>query len=559
MTLTKKQLPIIRPEYIFPLLAAASLSISCILISNKKYFWNDELYSYYLLADQSFVHMLIAFHDRINNTPFLYFLTGWIWAKIFGSTELSLRLFSSLGFCVALTVTWIVLRRTYDFASTTIGVLLVFCTSELVLSQNVEARMYGLFLAFSALGVYQYDLLNRDLHNANLKSIKRKTWLNTIIHTAIIHTHLLGIFYSGAILLAQLFRDKYFKVFRSKIYFSIILSWISLFFYLPSFLNQASVGYPRSWIPTPTRQDLFTFLNAPSPSFLGLTTLTLIILLVGLKVLISHHRTKVGSSPIQLNLEKQNSEFSLLIVAYSFLTVPILVWFLSKIIKPIFIDRYMMPTILSWAILFVFLFSRTIFLNHVDHPQPEKFGFCSKVFNGNVFALLISATFLLYPFRYAADFPGQQRPGLNDGKYGYSDLPIVTQFSHDFTQRFHYSPQHSRYFFILDWEAALDEGSGLFTPQEYKHLDALKHNYPQYFSNHIVQSQEFLQANNHFLVLDSPYYDAKCGLQRTWENISCPQWLEKRILSNSNFRIKSLGLADSERILLLVENVSNRT
>jgi len=35
-------------EYVVPALAITSLVISCIIISSKKFFWNDELYSYYL-------------------------------------------------------------------------------------------------------------------------------------------------------------------------------------------------------------------------------------------------------------------------------------------------------------------------------------------------------------------------------------------------------------------------------------------------------------------------------------------------------------------------------
>ena len=120
-------------EYVVPALAITSLVISCIIISSKKFFWNDELYSYYFLADQSFTHMLGAFHDKINNTPPLYFLLGWLWARVFGSTELSLRLFSSLGMCIACVTVWITLRRTYSFWSASIGVLSIFCTSSLIL------------------------------------------------------------------------------------------------------------------------------------------------------------------------------------------------------------------------------------------------------------------------------------------------------------------------------------------------------------------------------------------------------------------------------------------
>src|ERR1700745_2801257 len=116
-------------EYAVPALATVSLVISCIVFSAKKYFVNDELLSYYLLSDKSFLHMLSAFHDKINAGPPLYFLVGWIWARIFGASELSLRLISCIGMSAALWLIWATLRRTYGFWSTSICGFFVFCSS----------------------------------------------------------------------------------------------------------------------------------------------------------------------------------------------------------------------------------------------------------------------------------------------------------------------------------------------------------------------------------------------------------------------------------------------
>jgi uncharacterized membrane protein len=102
-------------DYAIPAIAVASLIASCIIVSSKKYFWIDELETYLLVGDHSFRHMMIAFGDKFTNVPPLYFVLGWLWARAFGVTELSLRLFSSLGMCVAFVVTWITLRRNYRF------------------------------------------------------------------------------------------------------------------------------------------------------------------------------------------------------------------------------------------------------------------------------------------------------------------------------------------------------------------------------------------------------------------------------------------------------------
>jgi hypothetical protein len=252
--------------------------------------------------------------------------------------------------------------------------------------------------------------------------------------------------------------------------------------------------------------------------------------------------------------QSHKAEISLLLFAYSFLAVPIFVWFLSRTIKPIFIDRYMIPTTLSWSILLAYFLSRIIFSGYSKKTQSLKSSnLLFKEITRKTIILVTIVLILLNPLKISISTSKEQLPGFNDSKYGYENLPIVTQFSHDFVTRFFYSPQRNRYFFILDWDAALDNASGLFPPQEYKHLDALKRNYSKYFLNHIIQSKNFLKAHPMFLVLDYLDYHKKCSLERKHKNFHCPQWLEKRILSNSRYKVTELGEIDENRKLLLVE------
>lgn len=149
-------------QYIIPVLAILSFTLSCIIISAKKYYWNDEFYSYYLLSDQTFWHMLSAFSDKINTAPPLYFILGWIWEKIFGSSELSLRLMSSIGISSGFLILWIMLRRTFDFFSVSLATLYVFCLSGVILDQNSEARMYGLYLLISSIVLILFDSVTKN-------------------------------------------------------------------------------------------------------------------------------------------------------------------------------------------------------------------------------------------------------------------------------------------------------------------------------------------------------------------------------------------------------------
>src|SRR2546429_9273398 len=117
MAIKKDALIKLNWEYIVPILAMILLLTSCVIISNKKFIHNDEVLSFYLLDDRSLPHMLVAWSDKFNQAPPLFFMLGWLWDKIFGSTLLSLRLFSSVSFGIACIVVWTVVRRTYDFWS----------------------------------------------------------------------------------------------------------------------------------------------------------------------------------------------------------------------------------------------------------------------------------------------------------------------------------------------------------------------------------------------------------------------------------------------------------
>jgi hypothetical protein len=549
-------------EYIFLLLISVALILSCIIISSKKYYWNDELYSYYFLSDQSFSHMLAAFNDKINNTPILYFLVGWVWARVFGSTELSLRLFSCLGFCIAAIVLWVTLRRTYPPLSSALGLLTVFCTSDIILEQNAEARMYGLFLAVCSLGILQFDTLNRSEQES-----RSNLMCNVFIHAAIVNTHLFGIFYSGAIFLTQLIWDTYRKIFRTRIYLSIILGCLSLVFYIPTFLKQADAGKPRSWIPSPTLNDLTQLLNLSSPSFFQARVLSWIILASCILLLLNSFRLN-NTQPKYQSLQNQQAvhkelEPPLLLLALSFLLVPIFVWLLSKTIKPIFVERYLIPSCLSWIILITSASSRLILEPQLRSilKNLKKSSLSEILANlGNLtLCTILIAYLLLQPIQASKRYSTQELPGSYLDEYGYEDLPIAVQSSHNFLQIFHYVSEKSRYFFILDWEAAVDENSGLFPPQEYKHLDALKRVYPEKFNNNIIQSDNFLQKYNRFLVLDKQDYEKKCssqGFVGGWENVHCPQWLEMRILSNPVYQVQP-RIKKERETLLLVERINS--
>src|SRR4051812_41834418 len=98
---------------LIPILGCVSLIISALLVAQKKRLSNDEILSLVLFQDPSFSHMLSAWGDTFNQAPPLYFVLGWVWDKALGSSDITLRLFSSLCLCLALLCTWRALYRVW--------------------------------------------------------------------------------------------------------------------------------------------------------------------------------------------------------------------------------------------------------------------------------------------------------------------------------------------------------------------------------------------------------------------------------------------------------------
>jgi hypothetical protein len=533
-------------------LPVASLIISCAIVSSKKPFWFDELFSYYFLSDPSFSHMLTAFHDKINNTPILYFFLGWFWDKIFGSSELSYRLFSSITFCAALISVWTTLRRRYNFWPTTIGTLAVFCTSSVILNQNAEARMYGLFLVVTALAFRCYDNFHRK-QNPTFKGLV----INAGIHIAIIHTHLFGPFYSGAILVALMLADRYLKVWRPKIYLSIVLSWLTFLLYLPSFLIQADVGKPRTWLLTPGLQDLIDFYNLSV--FVNSTTFAFLLLVSGLHLV---YKQRFANGPGLATRESSNTDSNVPAVLFAcvFFVVPVFVWIFSRTVKAIFWDRYMIPSALGVIILLADVTSRLISTRVVDDTfRKNKVGKAIRFLM--IPAGLIGLAFYLLwqPIRFAKYYEGSAFVFEDPVKGGLPDVPIVVQNSSPFVMQNFYSPQRDKYFYILDWEAAVNKHSGTSTPGVFKHFTALKKLYPERFGKNILTTVEFLAKYDRFIVVTDGSDTLKCpenpiglALARRWFGaLACPQWVAMRLRNNPAYKLTYLTQTDYVTYLLV--------
>jgi len=528
------------------LLMPLLLGLSCVLISRKKFFDNDELYSYYLLSDPSFRHMWQSFNDSINNSPPLYFAVGWIWAALFGSGETSLRLFSSLPMSFALLVMWRVLSGPFGNWASIIGLGLAFCTPTVVLGENATARPYGLFLACAALCVAA--IARNELQLVSSRSF----FINAVSFALLVQSHLFGTIYAAALMAAQVLIDIRRGRLRPFIYIAMAAGVATFALYLPVFFNQAENGIPRAWIPPAFLQDLLQFYASIAPSGLPLldshsgSTLWIVMVIAGSLVAVLWPCR-------QERAEVWRRQQHLLTVAWALLLVPIAVWFASWAMKPLFFNRYMIPSVLGLAILYAAASCR--FLRPMLSSADRRVRFRTRAAAGAL-AALVGVT----PLVWAQRFPAVPTPGSGDQQYGFDALPIVVPFSHAYLQRLHYSPNRGRYYFLLDWTTAVDPASGDFAPQEYKELSALKRQYSSQFTT-VVDHSVFFSLHPRFLVLRSLRSPHTCHVPLSyaekWSNFHCWQVYDRRIAWDPRFRTTRLGPVDGEYELLLEERNEN--
>jgi hypothetical protein len=520
-------------EWLLPLGGVVCLTLCCVITSWKREFWNDELYSWHLLADPSFSHMLSAFGDAINNTPATYFLAGWSWAQLFGASELSLRLFSSIGFSIALLLFWSILRRVYGLWPTFIGCVAVFLTSQTVIMQNAEGRMYGLYAALAAAALLQYQRLT-DAPRIGVWSLLGVAAL----HAALVNTHLFGLFYSLAILAAFVSIDLARKRRRPGLYAAVVAGQLSLAFYAPVFLRQSQAGIPRAWMPTPSFADLIELTSFWSRSFgNGLVVIALLLALAAIHLWGKALRRPKPPPPTA-------QQGPLLCIAVLLLLVPIGVWIVSRTVKPIFWDRYMLPSLFGYGIVFAHaaaLITTASAPPGTDAPRREWL---------SLGLLTVTAAFLFaLPVLHAR--PSETRGGFRvffEQKFDPYRLPVALQGSSTFLEWSFYSPHPERYFYIADRQASLMSESGAFGAQQYKHMLAYRRQYPQRFGAQVIESDRFLSKFDRFLVIDAKPFDQSCppsliGLHwaRDWQRMECPKWLELRILHNPRFKVTELG------------------
>jgi hypothetical protein len=489
------------------LAAGAALLVSCAVLSPKRWMWMDELLSHQLAADPSWWHMIVALGDQVDTSPPLYFSLAWLWSAVFGASPLSLRLFSALGFAVAVLLGWRLVRRRFGFWSASLCLPWVFLGSDVLYEQNVQARFYGLFLALAVWAVERCDALIREQ-----RPDKRLLLTNAAAHAGLILVHPFGLVYSGALLAGVLLWDllqRRWRV-RLRVYGSFVLGWAPFFMWLGPFLRQLEVGEPCFWLPVPEWGWMHGGMT------LGLELGWPLLAVAAAVVLAWLDRRIENAPPDGLAVAAGRLHLLLLGIVLAF-GVPLVAWLWSQIGRPVFLDRYMLPGLLGWVLILALPAGR------VDAVWPQGAGApaAGRWWRRGRQAVVLALVGLALAIPVWRAWHEDPKPVPGRGELvGLPDLPVAVESPHEYLPRRFYHPE-APYVFILDWEAAMQPGGLANSTVDYKVMAAIKRHYPEHA---IVSGERFLAEHDRFLLLDED--------ERLWS--------EHRLERNPAYRLRRL-------------------
>jgi hypothetical protein len=516
-----------------PVAGALSLVVANAMDAVVRNMWVDELLSATLVSDPSFTHMVRALADQVDTTPPLFYMIGWVWARAFGATALSLRLLAGIFAGAAFLILWRLVRPYASLASRCAGICAAMLLPAVLLAQIAEARSYGLLLMLSALTLAQLDMVARGrLTPGRLAAI-------AIVQAALSATHVFGIAFSAGAL-AALFAADVVARRRPRLaaYAAWCAGWLAFAAWLPALKWQAQVGVPNFPIARPSFPDLVHGLT------LGTTFRVALLLPIALGLSVIVARRSVPDEALET---PRQVPLHLVFAAVAWMVVALAIWILSRMSTPLFLPRYLVPLGLAYAVVLPLGLDRVLaWANSI--ARRERIAVTGgPPARSYLWVLGLVTMASLYAPVWRADNLPRGAPPAGDSLDVHSDLPIATISTHTYLPRVFYAPRPSHYVFVLDWESAVLPNAPV-GPTEYKLMAAMKRNYPEH---DIEESDQFLARHARFYVID------EAGLF----------WFKRRIRDNPAYHVtvvqdrNACGAGGPEELcgLYLVERVDHST
>ncbi len=515
----------------------------------------DEIFTWKEASDPSLWHLYYAIQHGADGGQPLFYTTAWLWVRAVGNGVLALRLYSSVAMCGSLLITWRTIRQFYGTWATALGVLFFWGTSGVLLDQNVEARFYGLYMLVVAATANLYTrLVARPVPSRALLV------LVFVSQAALVLTHVLGLIYSGLILLALILVDAAKGRLRFKLYLVYAAGWLALLVWIPAIRASMAAGRPHGWIGMPTLTDLRTaYLFGDSLQWLRLlkrhsletlfqivSHLVELIIYVPLAVVFALGIRQIFKRGRQAISDPKGA---FLFLAYMLLSAPVVLFVLSHLIAPVMVSRYLLPSGIGLAT----ILAASADALGADSDAPPRLA-SRAICSGIVLVLIMSpvlTVLALGPIDLGWAYLDVRRVELN--------LPpnaaVIAGWQQDFVKFMRFSQNSNiRYYFLLDWPAAV-VGPSEFTV-DYHLMQAYRNN--GYYTSNIQDGRDFLCSHTDFFVLDAPNSTTLDNYNRP-PDMRKPNWFDLNIRRLPQFDwkvIASFDATEATRKLIAVHRIA---
>lgn len=364
-------------------------------------------------------------------------------SKAIPLSPLSLRIYSSLGCGAAFCLIWATLRRHTGFLIASAATSAAFLTSELFLLHNAEARFYGLYIALIAWIAYNYDRLCMEAK----PSPKRLAW-NGLSHALALSCTYVAGFYSLAVLLSLLIRDRSVRVWRPSVYLSVVAGWSPVILFAPLIWLQRGA---RTWMSPP---GLYAALD---PVDLGSHAYILLDVFAALGVIafLGRHCGPGRSASVPAAKPVIEDGPHVMVLGFAFLAVPYAFLLLAWVGLPLLLPRYSLPSLIGVALLFGMVACRLFGVSDDESTESAAAAAVGAWLPRRLLAAAMLAALLAFPFWRAASSARTAIAERRVARYRADEAAatVATSDPHTYFPRYYYSGESRNiYYVVRDWE-----------------------------------------------------------------------------------------------------------
>ena len=288
----------------------------------------DEPFSVY--HSQQSLSNLFAIFEKENNPP-LHFLLLHYWIKLFGISEISVRIPSLIFSAFTVLFIYRIGLRFFNLRVAIISsTIFTFSTYQVLYAH--EARAYALMGFLTSVSMFYYlEIIHSKIRN------KWKLFWFFLVNTLLIYTHFFGVLILFIQFFFILLQPKLLKEFYRFLVLFVLIMLLTYSPYLWMILNRFSSAAGGTWVTPPSGinalyEMLRAFSNAPVTAVFTLTGM-----LAGLVFLIIKR--------------KQNPNRTATRLIFCWFYIPFLFMFGISFWIPMFLDRYLMFVSIGFPLL----------------------------------------------------------------------------------------------------------------------------------------------------------------------------------------------------------------